>query len=49
MKGIAQNFSDDFDEEMVLQLECGQVSEKAERQVSFPTSRSIPLFLTNIR
>jgi hypothetical protein len=29
----AQTFSDDFDEETVLQLECGQVSEKVERQV----------------
>jgi len=33
MMDIAQNFSDDFDEETILQLEYGQVCEKVERQV----------------
>jgi hypothetical protein len=33
MMDIAQNFSEDFDEGKILQLECGQVCEKVERQL----------------
>jgi len=33
MMDIAQNFGDDFDEETILLLECGKISENVERQV----------------
>jgi hypothetical protein len=33
MTDNAQNFSNDFDEGTFLQLECGQMSEKVEKQV----------------